>query len=78
MAVVPGLQGSGVAAALLQAAETELRENGCLWATLDTAAPLMRAIRFYPRHGFAPSGRASDFFGMPLYEYRKALSNLPG
>lgn len=73
MAVAPEHQGSGVAAALLQAAEQELINEGCRCVTLDTTEPLARAIRFYERHGFVRSGRASDFFGMKLYEYVKAL-----
>jgi ribosomal protein S18 acetylase RimI-like enzyme len=73
MAVAPERQGSGVAAALLQAAEQELSNNGCRYVTLDTTEPLTRAIRFYERHGFVRSGRVTDFFGMRLYEYRKAL-----
>jgi DNA-binding transcriptional MerR regulator len=41
--------------------------------TLDTTEPLTRAIRFYERQGYSPSGRVTDFYGMKLYEYRKAL-----
>jgi GNAT superfamily N-acetyltransferase len=67
-------QGSGVAAQLLAAAESVLATRGCRRVTLDTTAPLARAIAFYGRHGYAPTGRAQDFFGMPLYEYAKELS----
>ena len=42
--------------------------------SLDTTEPLRRAVRFYERHGFRPSGRVSDFFGMPLFEYVKELA----
>jgi len=73
MAVLPGCQGTGLASALLQTAESELKKSGCTCATLDTTEPLTRAIRFYERHGFSPSGRISDFFAMRLYEYRKSL-----
>ena len=73
MAVLPGWQGTGVASALLEAAETELRKSGCTHVTLDTTAPLARAVRFYEKNGYAASGRVQDFFGMPLYEYKKAL-----
>ena len=73
MAVSPEWQGTGVAAALLRAAETELRNNGCTFVTLDTTLPLRRATRFYKKHGYSASGRVSDFFGMPLYEYSKPL-----
>jgi hypothetical protein len=45
--------------------------------TLDTTAPLVRAIRFYERHGYVRSGAVTDFFGMPLYEFRKGLWGEP-
>ena len=73
MAVLPDWQGTGVALALLQTAEVELKKNGCGCITLDTTAPLMRAVRFYEKNGYSASGRVADFFGMPLYEYRKLL-----
>lgn len=73
MGVLPDWQGKGVASALLQAAETELRNQRCMRVTLDTTEPLMRAMRFYERHGFTRSGRVSDFFGMPLHEWVKRL-----
>jgi GNAT superfamily N-acetyltransferase len=73
MAVLPRWQGTGVAAALLEAAERELRDSQCTRVTLDTTEPLTRAIRFYQVHGFAASGRVTDFFGMRLYEYSKSL-----
>lgn len=73
MAVLPDWQGTGVASALLRAAEAELRKRGSDFITLDTTEPLARAIRFYQRHGYSPSGRVASFFGMPLYEYRKGL-----
>jgi ribosomal protein S18 acetylase RimI-like enzyme len=66
-------QGSGVAAQLLAAAESLLIGQGCRRVTLDTTAPLTRAIAFYRRHGYAPTGRVQDFYGMPLFEYAKDL-----
>jgi GNAT superfamily N-acetyltransferase len=78
MAVLPDWQGTGVATALLQAAEAELLRFNCKRVTLDTTRPLVRAIRFYERHGFSPSGLISDFFGMSLYEFVKPLVSLPG
>lgn len=74
MAVRPGLQGRGVAAALLAAAEEGMRRAGCTRATLDTTTPLERAIAFYDRHGYRATGRVADFFGMPLHEYEKPLT----
>ena len=74
MAVVPAWQGSGIAERLLLRAERELRDSGCSCVSLDTTEPLRRAIRFYERHGFRTSGKVTDFFGMPLYEYVKELA----
>jgi ribosomal protein S18 acetylase RimI-like enzyme len=73
MAVQPAWQGAGVAAMLLDAAERELRAKRCSCVTLDTTEPLERATRFYEKHGYRASGRVSDFYGMPLFEYVKDL-----
>jgi ribosomal protein S18 acetylase RimI-like enzyme len=73
MAVRPAWQGRRIADQLLHAAERDLLAAGCERIALDTTVPLQRAIRFYQRNGFAPSGRVTDFFGMPLYEYVKPL-----
>ena len=73
MAVLPDWQGTGVALALLQSAEAELKKSGCGCVSLDTTAPLIQAVRFYTKSGYSASGRVADFFGMPLYEYRKLL-----
>jgi ribosomal protein S18 acetylase RimI-like enzyme len=71
MAVRPAWQGRGIAEQLLLTAQGDLIASGCTRITLDTTMPLRRAIRFYQKHGFAPTGRITDFFGMPLYEYAK-------
>ena len=73
MAVRPRAQGSGIAEGLLEAVEDELAAGGCTRITLDTTAPLRRATRFYERNGYRPSGVVRDFFGMPLFEYVKAI-----
>ena len=73
MAVLPNYQGAGIAAQLLSHAEIELRRQNCSRITLDTTAPLKRAARFYENFGFRRSGKVSDFFGMPLFEYEKRL-----
>ena len=73
MAVHPDWQGHGIAEQLLNAVERELRKRQCTTISLDTTAPLERAIRFYEKRGFRASGRVVDFFGMPLYEYVKEL-----
>lgn len=74
MAVVPTWQGSGVADHLLAAIEAELLTLGCARITLDTTEPLHKAIQFYRKHGYEPSGRVTDFFGMPLHEYVKSFT----
>jgi ribosomal protein S18 acetylase RimI-like enzyme len=71
MAVRPAWHGSGVAGQLLKSAESELRQEKCARIRLDTTGPLQQAVRFYEKHGFRASGRVSDFFGMPLFEYLK-------
>jgi|SRR5579859_996932 len=73
MAVRPAWQGLSVAERLLRQAVSDLSDAGCLCVTLDTTAPLRRAIRFYERNGFVLSGRITDFFGMPLYELVKSM-----
>jgi GNAT superfamily N-acetyltransferase len=74
MAVIPEWQGRGVADRLLTTIEAALAAAGCSILTLDTTAPLGRAIHFYERNGYQPSGAISDFFSMPLYEYAKRLT----
>ena len=73
MAILPTAQGSGIAARLLTRAEAHFRQRNCKRISLDTTAPLTRAIRFYERSGFSPSEKVQDFFGMPLYEYVKTI-----
>jgi predicted N-acetyltransferase YhbS len=73
MAVLPEWQGQGTSERLLQTAEAELAARKCSRVTLDTTEPLLRAMRFYERHGYRPSGSITDFFGMPLHEYVKDL-----
>ena len=73
MAVGAVWRGQGVAAALLQAAEDELRKQNCRRVTLDTTEPLERAMRFYEKHGYRATGGGEDFFGMRLREYAKDL-----
>ncbi len=77
MAILPASQGSGIAARLLRHAEAYFWQRDCKRISLDTTAPLKRAIRFYERSGFSPSGKAQDFFGMPLYEYVKTIQEQP-
>jgi len=74
MAIQPAWQGHGIADRLLRTVESELAAAGCARLTLDTTDPLQRAKSFYRRSGFVPSGKVTDFFGMPLYEYAKTLA----
>jgi GNAT superfamily N-acetyltransferase len=73
MAVLPEFQGADIAAELLRTAEETIKTWGCSCVTLDTTQPLQRAIRFYEKHGYRRAERVGNFFGMPLYEYRKNL-----
>lgn len=73
MGVLPELQGRGVAKALMERAESELKQRACKRVTLDTTEPLIPAMRFYERNGFRRTGRISDFFGMMLIEYAKEI-----
>jgi len=73
MAVLPGWRGTGVALQLLRTTESYLQQSECTRVSLDTTAPLRRAIRFYETNGFRPSEKVRDFFGMPLFEYIKTL-----
>jgi putative acetyltransferase len=73
MAVHPSFQHRGVAKELLTVAIDDLRRSRCTRVTLDTTEPLRPAIRFYEAHGFRPTGRVSDFFGMELHEYARTL-----
>jgi N-acetylglutamate synthase-like GNAT family acetyltransferase len=73
MAVEAGWQGRGVADALIEQAEDELRRVGCRRVNLHTTQPLARAQRFYARHGFRLTGDVEDFFGMEIAEHGKDL-----
>jgi N-acetylglutamate synthase-like GNAT family acetyltransferase len=73
MAVNPEWHGSGLSASLLEAAEDELSKAGCKTITLDTTEALNRAICFYEKNGFRPTGKIRCFFGMPLIEFSKPL-----
>jgi ribosomal protein S18 acetylase RimI-like enzyme len=68
MAVHPAWNGTGLSNSLLLTAENELRKAGCKIITLDTTEPLNRAIRFYEKIGFRPTGKIGRFYGMPLLE----------
>ena len=73
MAVNPEWHGSGLSTSLLETAEDGLSKAGCKTITLDTTGPLKRAIRFYEKNGFRPTGRVGCFFGMALIEFSKPI-----
>jgi GNAT superfamily N-acetyltransferase len=75
MAIRPATQRHGVGQRLLRRALDEASLAGCSRVTLDTTAPLEGAMRFYEAAGFARTGRVQDFFGMPLFEYARALDH---
>ncbi len=75
LAVHPDWQGAGIAAELLRAAVGNLQSRKCSRITLNTTEPLKRAMRFYEKNGFERSGKVRDFFGMPLIEYVKVISD---
>lgn len=66
MAARPDVQGAGVAQSVLDWSIAELRKQGVQRVTLKTTEPLVRAIRFYERNGFRPTGTIDDFHGMPV------------
>ncbi len=74
MAVPPQWHGRGIARRLLEAMEKHLLAKGCTRISLDTTEPLRRAMRFYEKNGFTRTGKIADFFGMPLIEYAKSLT----
>jgi predicted N-acetyltransferase YhbS len=61
MAVRTAWHGSGIGQKLLETAESELKSRGCQCVLLDTTEPLQRAIAFYLRNGFEPSGNVKPF-----------------
>jgi len=73
MAVLPRYQGRGVAAALLRAAVRTARASGARRLTLETTAPLVRAERFYLRHGFRRTGRTRRWGGMRLIGFERRI-----
>lgn len=68
--------GTGVAAALHAEAVREAGARGFTSMRLFTPAAQARARRFYEREGWTPAGAPFDDldFGMPLVEYRRAIS----
>jgi [ribosomal protein S18]-alanine N-acetyltransferase len=51
--VHPEARRSGAGSRLLQAAESRMREEGCLFVSLESAVNNQGALRFYKRHGYS-------------------------
>jgi ribosomal protein S18 acetylase RimI-like enzyme len=51
--VAPQAQHSGLGTFLLNAAETELRQSGCDYVSLEVAVDNNPALRFYKKHGYS-------------------------
>ncbi len=68
--------GTGLATALHAEAVREAGARGFSSMRLFTPAAQARARRFYEREGWTPAGAPFDDldFGMPLVEYRRAIS----
>jgi GNAT superfamily N-acetyltransferase len=68
--------GTGLATALHAEAVREAGARGFTSMRLFTPAAQARARRFYEREGWTPAGAPFDDldFGMPLVEYRRAIS----
>jgi GNAT superfamily N-acetyltransferase len=74
--VRPPWWGTGLATALHAEAVHEAASRGYTAMRLFTPAGQARARRFYEREGWTAAGEPSDAldFGMPLIEYRRAIS----
>jgi GNAT superfamily N-acetyltransferase len=74
--VRPPWWGSGLASALHAEALRETGSRGFTTIRLYTPAGQARARRFYEREGWTAAGEAFDDaeFGLPLVEYRRAIS----
>ena len=71
MAVRPQAQGFGVATQLLDVAESKLRDTESSRITLDTTAPLSRAIHFYEKKGLPALGKSYGFLRYAADRVRK-------
>jgi ribosomal protein S18 acetylase RimI-like enzyme len=74
MAVLPSMHGSGIASQLLSRAESELHQRKCTRITLDTTEPLLRAMRFYEKHGYRRSGKNQGLLRDAVDRISKSLA----
>ena len=78
LAVHSSTRGSGLGAALLAAAETDARANGCTAMHLEVRTGNPVAIALYERHGYTRYGRLAHFYedGADAWCYAKPLAAL--
>lgn len=75
--VEPCFQGCGVGRALLTAFLTEATARGCNAASLWVIAANVRAVGFYERFGFAPTGESRLVEGTSVPELRLSAALPP-
>ena len=75
MFVTPRLQGSGLAAPLLDLVVAQARTRGFRRMTLWAAEGAAQARRFYEKEGWTLTGKRRDDepFGLPIVEYELAI-----
>ena len=77
LAVLPGLQGNGLGAALVRAAEQHLKERGQRLLIVDTSGTedFTLTRKFYAKNGYVAEARIRDFWadGDDKVTFRKAL-----
>jgi ribosomal-protein-alanine N-acetyltransferase len=78
--VLEAARRSGVGSQLVDAAETWLRERGCLTLSLETAVNNVGAIHFYKRHGFHLVGTVPHYYrnGLDAFVLKKDLRPAAG
>lgn len=74
IAVLPGLQGRGVGTALLDHAEAQARAAGLAAVELYTNAAMVENLSYYPRRGYATTGRRRED-GFDRVFFRKELGS---
>jgi len=65
IAVSPEYRRSGIAQALLTAAQEGARARGCSFITLEVRVSNMPAIALYSKNGFTVAGERRDFYTKP-------------
>lgn len=73
IAVLPGLHGQGIGGMLLDDAERRARAAGLAAVELYTNAAMTENLAFYPRRGYAVTGRRSER-GFDRVFFRKELA----